>query len=105
MKTYLGLTESAIPDFEQAKRLSLCDPGLYRLNTGLSCALALQCDFVAAIEVGLEAMADSPNYMPAQRILASALALAGRAEEARLVVKNMLWLDVSVRVRLISPYD
>lgn len=43
-------------------------------------------------------MADSPNYEPAQRILALALALAGMTEEARLVVENMLRLEASVRV-------
>jgi hypothetical protein len=32
---------------------------------GLSCALVLQGDFAAAIEVGRDAMADSPNYVPA----------------------------------------
>jgi tetratricopeptide (TPR) repeat protein len=98
LKTYLGLTESAIPDFELAKRLSPGDPGLYRLNTGLCCALVLQGDFLAAIEAGREAMADNPNYVPAHRILASALALAGRTEEARRVVEKMLQLDASITV-------
>ena len=60
--------------------------------------MVLQGNFAAAIEVGREAMADSPNYEPAQRILASALALGGMTEEARPVVKNMLRLDASVRV-------
>ena len=43
-------------------------------------------------------MADNPNYVPAQRILASALAHAGRTGEAQRVVKNMLRLDASITV-------
>lgn len=98
LKTYLGLTDIAIADFEQAKRLSPCDPGLYRLNTGLCCALMLKGEFDAAVDAGRQAMADNPNYIPAQRSLASALAQSGKIEEARLVVESMLQLDAKVTV-------
>jgi adenylate cyclase len=98
LKTYLGLTEIAIPDFEQAKRLSPRDPGLYRLNTGLCCALILKGDFNAAIEAAREAIMDNPNYVQAQRALAAALALVGQVEDAQRVVENMLRLDESLTV-------
>jgi TolB-like protein/Flp pilus assembly protein TadD len=98
LKTYLGLTEIATADFEQAKRLSPRDPGLYRLNTGLCCARILERDFNAAIEAGREAVMDNPNYVQAQRALAAALALSGQVEDARRVVENMLRLDASLTV-------
>jgi adenylate cyclase len=107
LKTYLGRPESAIADFERARRLSPRDPGLYRLNSGLCCALIQKGDLTAAIEAAQEAVADNPNYVPAQRALASALALAGRVEEARRVVANLRRLGITISsnsVRSLARY-
>lgn len=93
LKTYLGMSDTAIADYLQAKRLSPRDPGLYRLNTGLACAFIQKGDYQSAIDAAREAVADNPNYVPGLRAFAAALAQAGQIEEARHVVANLLRIN------------
>jgi adenylate cyclase len=93
LKTYLGDSEDAIRDYMSAKSLSPRDPGLYRLNTGLSFALILERNYTAAVEAGREAIEANLNYVPAHRALAASLALVGQREEARKVIEHLLYLN------------
>lgn len=93
LKTYLGMSDVAIADYMRAKRLSPRDPGLYRLNTGLACALMQRGEYEAAVEAGRESVTDNPNYVPGLRAFAAALAQCGHLEEARHVVESLLRID------------
>ncbi len=98
LKTYLGDFAGAITYFNEAKSLSPRDPGLYRLNTGVAWALILQGDFAHAIEAAREARESNPNYFPALRAHACALAQSGRLAEARDVIADLLCLNPSASI-------
>ena len=98
LKSYLGEAAEAIMYFNEAKSLSPSDTGLYRLNTGMAWALISQDDFAHAIEAAQDARESNPNYVPALRAHASALALIGRLEDARKVIGDILHLDPSASI-------
>jgi adenylate cyclase len=98
LKTYLGDSTGAIRHYQNARTISPRDPGLYRLNTGLACALILQGEFAHAVEAAREAKESNPNYVAAHRALASALAQLGRLDDARNVIGDLLRIDPSATI-------
>jgi adenylate cyclase len=93
LKTYMGEVAGAITYFNEAKLLSPGDPGLYRLNTGMAWALILNGDYAQAVQAAREARESNPNYFPALRAHVCALAHAGRLDDARKAISDLLRLD------------
>jgi adenylate cyclase len=99
VRDYIGHAREAVEALQRSIRLSPRDPMLYRTQAALSCAHLLLGEFEDAITWGRRAVEGNPNYTVTYRPLASALAHAGRVDEARDVVARLSKLvpDLSIR--------
>ncbi|MEO8132436.1 MAG: winged helix-turn-helix domain-containing tetratricopeptide repeat protein [Betaproteobacteria bacterium] len=99
LKAYLGQAADSIASFHEAMRLSPRDPTLFRTQAGLSFAHLMNQDFDNAVVAGRRAVEGNPNFVPAHRALAAALALAGQHKEARKAVARLLQLVPDLTVQ------
>jgi tetratricopeptide (TPR) repeat protein len=97
---YMGRPREAIAALQRAMRLSPRDPMHFRTQAALTCAYLFLEDFEEAIRCGEMALEANPNYTPTYRLLASALAHAGRVDEAKEVIRRFSTLmpDLTIPV-------
>jgi TolB-like protein len=96
---YLGQAGQAIDRFQTAMQLSPRDPELFRLQTGLAYAHFITGDYSEAIVAGRAALQSHPEFTPVHRVLASALSLSGRIDEAAVIVGDLHRLVPAMTVR------
>jgi tetratricopeptide (TPR) repeat protein len=89
VRAYLGQPREAIAALQRSIRLSPRDPMLFRTQTALTYAYVLLRDFDEAIRWGEQAVEGNPHYVTSYRALATALAHAGRVDEARSLVSRL----------------
>jgi adenylate cyclase len=93
VQIYLGAYEQARPAFERARRLNPRDMSVVSATNGLcACSLYLE-RFEEAIALGYESVSQNPGVSTTWRILAAALAQAGRQSEANAAIKELLRRD------------
>ena len=90
VRVYAGEHEAATDHFARALRLSPLDPMAYRTRAGLAFAHLYAGRLEDAAAVARRALEEQPNFSPAHRALAAALAHLGRREEAGEVVRRAL---------------
>src|SRR5208282_5875952 len=90
VKAYLGDYATSIENFERAIRLSPVDPLLYLSQIGLAMSYTLVGRYDDAVRWAERAVSEQPNYPVSLRVLAAALALSGRLDEARRVTSELL---------------
>jgi adenylate cyclase len=95
---FAGRCEAAIPIFEEGLKLNPTDPMSYASCAGLALALSLTGRAEEAIPLASKAMRQSPLFAMGIRILAVALAAAGREDEAAAAIRRMLELDPGLTV-------
>ena len=89
VRNYMGQPREAIVALQRSIRLSPRDPMHFRTQTALGYAYLSLEEFDEAIMWGRRALESNPNYNPTYRLLASALAHAGRLDEARDMVERL----------------
>jgi len=90
LRSYKGEHEVATAHFTRALRLSPLDLQAFRTRAGLAFAHLFAGRLEAAVDAAQRALEEQPNFSPAHRALATALAHLGRTEEAREVVRRAL---------------
>ena len=90
LRSYRGEHEVATDHFTRALRLSPLDLQAFRTRAGLAFAHLFAGRLEAAVEAARLALEEQPNFSPAHRALAVALAHLGRTEEARKVIRRAL---------------
>ncbi|HUE44842.1 MAG TPA: adenylate/guanylate cyclase domain-containing protein [Aestuariivirgaceae bacterium] len=99
VRSYLGQPREAIEALQRSIRLSPRDPLLFRAHAALAFSHLLLEEFDEAIAWGTRAIEANPNYTVAYRPLASALAHAGRYEEARTAISRLAALVPGLSLR------
>lgn len=79
---FLGKPDLAIPQFEQAMRLSPLDPYLCQFDTGIAHAHLLVGRYADAVPWAERAAIEQPNWLPTLRALIAAYVKTGRDEDA-----------------------
>ena len=103
LNAYLGRSDVSIASFHEAMRLSPRDPTVFRTQAGLAFAYLVHEDVENAATAARRAVDDNPNFAPAYRALAAALALAGRRAEARTAIARLAVLDPELTVESFLP--
>ena len=89
-------------------RLSPLDPFMHMMQIATSHAHFYAGRFAESASWADKAMREQPQALPALRIAAASLAMAGRDEEARNAVARLLQLDPTLRVsnfrETLGPY-
>ncbi|MCC8938694.1 winged helix-turn-helix domain-containing protein [Bradyrhizobium sp. Arg68] len=103
---YLGNHDAAIEQFSAAIRLSPIDPHLFIPQTGMAFAHFFGGRYDEGLSLATSAIQRQPNFLGAQRILMSSLAMAGRIAEARRACDAVLQTDPALRISGIksSPF-
>lgn len=108
VKVWLGEPELAIEHLAQAIRLSPLDPFMHMMQIATSHAHFFAGRFAESASWAEKAMREQPEAIPAVRIAAASLALAGRDRDARKAVARLLQLDPMLRVsnfrETLGPY-
>jgi adenylate cyclase len=99
VRAYLGLAREAVEALRRSMRLSPRDSMLFRTQGALSYAYLLLGQFEDAITMGRASIEGNPNYTVPYRSLASALAHAGRVDEAQAVVARLKLLVPDLALR------
>jgi len=101
---WAGHAEQALPNLEQAQRLSPKDPLLGMIDVYRSyCHFSLR-DFAAAAAAARRAIQIQPREKWGRLGLAAALAAMGRKEEARLAIDAALAVDPRLSISALTPY-
>jgi adenylate cyclase len=89
VRGYMGFPQEAVDALHRSMRLSPRDPMLFRAQSALAYAHFLLKEFDEAIAAGRRAIESNPNYTVPYRTVASALAHAGRIDEARGLIARL----------------
>jgi len=103
VKALLGDPEPAIANFERAMRLSPVDPFLHRFQNGVARAHFVAGRYDEAASWAERSVSEQSNWIGSQRTRAASLALAGRMDEARHAMADLL--RVAPRMRLSNVSD
>jgi len=98
LQIILGRPEVAIERLDHARRLNPFDRTLFHIHAGLAWAHFFAGRYDEACRWVRGALRDQPNYLGTLRIAAASFALAGRLDDARLVVERMQELDPTLRL-------
>lgn len=98
VRSFLGQPREAVEALNRSIRLSPRDRMLFRAEAALAYAHLLLREFDEAVAWGWRALEGNPNYTVTYRALGSALAHAGRADEAKTIIARLLKLapDLSI---------
>src|SRR5262245_43161850 len=108
-KVWLGEPDRAIERFAHAMRLSPIDPALFAMQQGTAHAHFFVGCYDEAVSWARMALREQPISHGALRIGAASCALAGRAEEARGLIAQLLEIDPALRIssvllNVLGPY-
>jgi adenylate cyclase len=96
--SYVGRTDEAIRNGEQALRLSPFDRSLFYYYMFLNLAHYGHGDYTQALKWGRMSSSENPTYTANHRILMADLAALNRLDEARNVAAEMLKLEPGFRL-------
>jgi Flp pilus assembly protein TadD len=102
-----GQSEEALPRFNQAMRMSPCDPLNSFFSGGKSAAHYLAGRYSEAVKWGRQAEQLRPGNLGGHRILCASLAQAGLIEEAKSAISHLRVLHPTLSVAWIKqsvPY-
>ena len=102
VRAFLGHARDAIEALNRSIRLSPRDPMLFRVEAAMAYSHLLLEEFDEAIAWGFRSVESNPNYTVSYRALSSALAHAGRLEEAKVVVARLSTLDPGLRLSTLA---
>jgi len=74
-------------------RLNPLDPELGQMLIGIAYAYKRSGKHGEALEAGLEALQEAPNWIPAHLLVTSSLVLLGRVDEAKAAAQRVLRLS------------
>ena len=97
-RIFRGEPDDAIQRFARAMRQSPLDPEMVRMLTGTAAAHLFARRFDEASSWAEKALREFPGFLVAVVVLAASHALAGRMEEARLALQQLLRLSPNLRV-------
>ncbi len=103
-RNFLGDTAAAIPQMERAIRLSPVDPLLHQFRAGLASAFSKEGRHDEAVATAERAVVDQRNFVPARRALVVAYVLAGRLDDARQAMQEVLRLAPHMQVSRMADY-
>ncbi|MCA3359502.1 MAG: winged helix-turn-helix domain-containing protein [Roseomonas sp.] len=95
--SYIGQSEEAIRRAQRALSLSPLDPFRFRHKHFLSLAYYASDKFTDAVNWGLKASEDNPNYTSNLRVTIAALVALNRINEGKELAKRLLQLQPSLR--------
>jgi TolB-like protein/class 3 adenylate cyclase len=95
---WLGRGEEAVARSHRAIELSPLDPHMYLFTSLAGMAHAVAGQYDKAIELCRQSLRENRMYMATHRLLAIALVLSGRTDEARLVAGDLLALEPTLTV-------
>jgi tetratricopeptide (TPR) repeat protein len=98
LRVWRGDIDGAIEYFAHAMRLSPLDPEMYRMQAGMGVAHLFAGRFDVALLWAQKALRELPGFLMAVAVVAASHALAGRTDEARLVMKRLRELDPALRL-------
>jgi len=105
LHSYDDRGELAVDCALRAQRLSPLDPMKYYYDNFTSTAMLSANDFEGAIRFGKSSLRANRTHGPTLRILAIAQVLAGRVDEARATIQNMLVVEPKLTVsRFLERY-
>jgi adenylate cyclase len=101
---YLGDHRTAISNFERAIRLSPVDPErhIFLMGTGYALCLAGRPD--DAVGFARRALSERPDYPPAVEVRTVAYAAAGRIDEARRSVQDLIRVAPQLRLSTLAGF-
>jgi class 3 adenylate cyclase/tetratricopeptide (TPR) repeat protein len=97
--TWLDRAPEAVLRAPKAIELSPFDPNLYSFTAVAAVAHLAVGDYDKAIEFGKTSLRQNAMFTSTHKMLSVALSLAGRMDEARAAVQNLLKLDPTLTVR------
>lgn len=97
-QAWTGNVSRAIEEINRAMALSPYDPLMYAYSSIASVAYLTDGQYERAIEYALRSLRENRTYTASYRLLAIALALSGREDEARATVRRLLELEPELTV-------
>src|SRR5262245_37756360 len=94
----MGNGSRAIEEINKAMALTPYDPLMYAYTGIAGMAYLADGQYERAVECGLRCVQENKTYTHAYRLLAIALVLAGRAQEARTPMRELLQIDPGLTV-------
>ncbi len=108
VKVWLGEPELAISHLDRAMRLSPLDPFMHMIQTAAAHAHFFTGHYADGAVWAAKALRERPKTVPALRIAAASLAMAGREREAKNAIARLLHVDPVLRVsnfrETLGPY-
>jgi adenylate cyclase len=108
VKIWLGEAELAIEHLDRAMRLSPLDPFMHMIQTAAAHAHFFAGHFNDSAVWADKALRERPKTVPALRIAAASLAMAGREREAKNAIARLLQIDPMLHVsnfrETLGPY-
>src|SRR5262249_32127241 len=98
VRVWLGESDTAIKCFARARRLSPVYPQMFNMQAGTASAHFIAGRYDEACIWGERAVSDQPGFGPALRIAVASHALAGRREQASLLMKGLREADPALRI-------
>jgi TolB-like protein/class 3 adenylate cyclase/Tfp pilus assembly protein PilF len=96
--SWLGRGEDAVARAPRAIELSPFDPNMYSFTSVAGVAHLVAGNYDKAIELSRVSLRQNAMFTGTHKMLSVALALAGRVDEARIAVQNLLKLDPTLTV-------
>ncbi|WP_131857218.1 hypothetical protein [Bosea sp. BK604] len=104
-QNYLGNAAVAIGNYERAFRLSPQDPLRYIDLNGMAFALMQAGAYEEAVAWSSRSVSEKSGWALSQRNFAAALALAGRLDEARSAMAELLRLSPTLRLSMMDEFS
>lgn len=101
MRVWVGDAADAVQRFRRGQRLSPLDIRGFIIHSGLAAAFIMLEQYEAAIGFARQAISEAPHWHTGYRMLAAALAGAGRLKEARAAAAQHLRLNPGYNLRLV----
>jgi Flp pilus assembly protein TadD len=101
---YAGNPETALANFERAIRLSPLSSSMFGLDAGVARAHFNAGRYIEAADWAERSLSARSDVMTAHRIRAAAYAQAGRLDDARRAIADMLVLEPDMRLSRVSLF-
>jgi adenylate cyclase len=101
MRVWVGEPAAAIDRFQRGQRLSPLDMRAFIVHSGMATAHIMLGKYEDAVEWARKSISEGPHWHTGYRMLAAALAGAGRLEEARAAAQHHLQINPGYNLRLV----